>query len=161
MGQNLSGYGSALVSSNIYIPFEGDQARVYLTETLRAHANAINKREIAIYDQRVSPTGQSWPPIDAQNTQVRQPVFRKLIDVTIDHASSPQSFAHGLDLQTTVFTHIYGVAQGSNESIPLPQSGVNAVALTVNSSSVVIETLTSAYNGFTGYVVLEYIERTI
>jgi hypothetical protein len=159
---NQYGYGSFLVGSNIYVPFEPDQQRIRLTEILREHADAINKREISTYDQRISPTAQSWPPTDPNNTQVRQFTLRKIIPITLGNTTSAQTFPHGIDTNGIIPTNLSCViGNGSNAFIPLPYPGTDQVLLSADDTNIIITTSTLAWSGFFGNVIFEWLPNTM
>lgn len=158
MSNSVNAYGSFQVSTNVYLPFEQDQFRVHLTEVLRNHAQAINKREVGNYDTQVSPTGEQWPPESGNNSLRRRTTFRKLVQISINNASSPQSFAHGIS-DIEMVTHISAVVGNGSSWIPLPFPGADEVLVEVTSTNVVITSASSTWNNYTGFVVIEYIAK--
>lgn len=158
----MTNINSSYLPTSIYLPESDDQKRVKLIELLSQQAKSINRREIGTYDPIEGLTGQSWPPAPGDSPTRRQDVFRKIVEVEIDSAGAPNSnnFPHGLTPTGYLFTRISGaIGNGTNSWIPLPFPGTDETLVSVNATDVVIENTTSAFDGYTGYVVLEYIKR--
>lgn len=156
----MSNLNSPYIPTSIYITNDGQDQKVQLTETLSLQAKAINRREIGFYDSSEYLTGQSWPPTSGSASTKRNDTFRKIVEVTIDSAAAPNtnSFAHGISSQSLRFTRISGAIGNGSNFIPLPYPGTDQTLLSVTSTDVVIANSTSAFNGYTGYVVLEYMK---
>ena len=148
---------SSFVKTNITLPDE-DSQRLYLESILNNHADAINQRDIAIYDTSENPTGALWPnPLinpSAQNTS-----YRVIVPITIDFANNPNTFAHGLEIlgyYPTLITAAIG--NGVDDMIGLNWPGTDQVTVRVNATDVIIDCSTSAFDGYKGFVTLEYLK---
>ena len=138
-----------------------NEMQLMLSQLLSLQAKAINRREIGNYDTSESITGQSWPPSNSDNPNQRRSPFRQIVEVTIDSAAAPNtnSFPHGLNPEGYIFTRISGaIGNGSNAWLPIPCPGTNQTLVNVDATNVVISNATNAFDGYRGYIVLEYLK---
>lgn len=158
---NQTGINTAFVVSPIYLPEDDDWRIIRTTEILNDHANAINLRDISIYDFTPLPTGQSWNNAVYLNNKSNSSVvpFRRIYQVTIA-GTATASVAHGI-VGLINCTRIYGTAAKSDLSlfIPLPQAAPDDVAITVDQTNINVIAATGTYNGFLATIILEFLEN--
>lgn len=155
---------------NIILNDDWSEAKLTLTDYLIRAAEAINTREIAVY-QDVSldsginisdtPNAQQWfTPGDANKFRYGS---RTVVDFGVLPNTTTKTVAHGIVTSTnTIFTYIGGCASIPGSSwIPIPFSDTGAganIELQIDGTNVKIITAAN-YSSYTQcYVVLEWIE---
>lgn len=130
-----------------------------MTQVYIDQANAINIRQIGIFEQNQSVTGQQF--FNVTNQQQPRLSFRKVFPIGAIAAGATSTTAHGLT-GVTSYTHIYGTAiTGVPDNRPLPYSSAtlvtDQVSLTVTATNIVIVNGATAPNITSAIVVLEYL----
>jgi len=111
---------------------------------------AINNREIALYNNNSVQTGQKWN--DNQGNSYNG--FRIVLYFS-SILNGTTTIAHGISYKK--ITALWGTADNGTTTIPLEHStSTEAVSLTVNSTNVVITTTTANWTAYSGRIVLEY-----
>jgi len=126
-----------------------------ITDVYSRLAQRINKKDIAIYDLFENPNGQQFFGTDPQT---KRDGFRLVLQ-TGSLSTGANNVAHGLSFpspNTYHFTRIYGVIEDTTvpEWVPIPNAGVTVL---VGGTNVTIN-IPSAYNGYSGIVILEYVK---
>jgi hypothetical protein len=160
-----SGFNN-FVPNDLIIPSNAEEMNLVLTDYFRYLINALNTREVAIFDEQEILTGQVW--FNSSDRQKPRYGFRKVIDVgglNDFTTTSPQNTAHGISINANfVLTNIYGTATDPNTNfIPLPyvdMSGAGAnIQLSMDSTNVILDS-NADYSAYTtAYVVLEYLKN--
>lgn len=133
-----------------------------LAENLNSIMLSINSKDIGIYDDNETITGQSYFNDDSNEPR---PGYRKRVVIgALGAIAGTTSVAHDLDSTWSYeFTRIYGVATDpiGKKSLPIPYASATAadiIELSVDSTNVNI-TVGKDRSAFTiTYVVLEYLE---
>jgi hypothetical protein len=149
-----------LNTSEVY-PLDPSQLLIKLTGLHTDISNAVNVREISIYqDGQEVLTGQQFSTVG--NTQKKRYAFRKVFYFGVIAPGATLNIAHGLT-NITSFVHIYGtilVAPGGDWR-PIPYVSVAAVgdqvALRVDTVNVIIANGATGPNITSGIVVIEYL----
>lgn len=134
---------------------------VSLVENVNSILLAVNAKDVGIYNNEETITGQNYFN-DDKNEQ--RPVYRKVIDFGALPNTAIKTVAHGLDAAWEYkFTRIYGVASDSTNKIyiPIPYSSSTAadiIELYVDSTNINITTGKDRTSFDTTYVVVEYLE---
>ena len=153
---------------NIILNDDWAEAKLTLTDYLIRAAEAINTREIAVYqDANVSggsnisetPNAQQWYT-DGDANKFRYG-SRTVVKMGALLNTAAKSVAHGIAVTSnTVFTHIWGVANDPGTlSYPLPNSGAAAVSVAVDGTNVIVTTTTDLTAFTDCFVVLEWVEN--
>lgn len=120
-------------------------------------AKSVNLREIGVYSQSLTATGQVFEVLPGTQSQEAQ---RQIYIIGAIAPGATSSTDHNL-INFTMFTHIYGVAQTStNIWEPLPYASVTAnanVELSVTQTQIVIKNGAAAPAITSVIVVLEFI----
>lgn len=120
-------------------------------------AKSVNIREIGVYSESLTATGQTFEFLDTSRSQEAQ---RQVYNIGAINAGATLNTDHGLS-GFTLFTRIYGVAQTTtNVWEPLPYASVTAnanVELSVTMTQIVIKNGAAAPNISQVIVVLEFI----
>lgn len=164
---NISGFNN-FVPNDLIIPDDPVTQELVLTDYFRYIVNALNSKEIAIYDEQEIATGGVW--FNSTNREVPRYAFRTVIDFGTLPNAGTTSVAHNITTtQNTVFTRIYAVstdpaASTTNRAVPIPYVNMAAPAdgieIDVDATNVNITTTTANWINFTNtYVVLEYLQN--
>lgn len=125
-----------------------------LNSTYSSIALRLNNREISLYDQQETLTGQKWT--NPLNLQVPNQTFRKVFPFT-----AAGSTAHNISSLTQVLgwggftdgTNFYGAIHGSNVAI------AGQVSFYVTPTNIVILSGAGAPSITSGIIVLEYLKN--
>ncbi len=151
---------SSFVKSNITLPEQDDQ-RIYLQSILNNHADAINQRDIAIYDTDENPTGALWPN-PAANPFAQNTSYRIAIPISVNFTLNPSgvnSFPHGLDIKGFYPTMVIGtLGNGVDTMIGLNWPGADQVTIEVNATDVIVTCSTNTFDGYKGFATIEYLK---
>lgn len=131
-----------------------------LVEKLTALGNAINYREISIYDIEENANGEVW--FNEGDINNPRDGFRKVLLFSSLTAAGTTSVAHGLgNISNFTFTKIYGTAKNAAGTVhvALPQGGPDSVMITIDANNVNIICATATYNNFSAQVILEYLKN--
>ena len=157
---------SSYLPQGFYVPTDADELRRFLTDYLLRTSQAVNNRDISIYDVVSRVNGQRYfTPGDANS-------FRSVRRLVIDFGALPnattKSVAHGITWTLAIpviFTRIYATATNTTTpgpAIPIPYidttTPTSSVQLDVTTTDVVITTGADYTSYDTCYVVLEYIQ---
>ena len=144
-------------------PEDDEQLRIKLTDVYSATANAVNVRDVSIYDLQELQNGQQFfDPADNQGTRA---VFRKVFELGAKAAGGTYTIATGITRLST-FTRIYGTCiTAIVDHRPLPYvdttNATNQVSITIvpagASSNLIVQVGATSPNITSGIVVLEYI----
>jgi hypothetical protein len=155
---------SPFVSPSIYLPDDDDQRIIRVTDLLSQLANAVNLRDISIYEPFENSTGQSWFSDNLTTTSTEKEIpFRQVFVFPNIAAPGTTSVAHNIT-NLAFCTKIYGTACNvpvapalyPTTFIPLPQPTPDDVAITVDATNINVICATGTYNAFQGLVILEY-----
>ncbi len=147
-----------LPTSQVY-PEDLSQLLITMTQVYIDQANAINIRQIGIFDQTQSVTGQQF--FNTSNVQQPRLSFRKVFSIGAIAAGATSTTAHGLT-GVTSYTHIYATAVTvipDNRPIPYNSATLvtDQVSLTVTATNIVIVNGATAPNITSAIVVLEFL----
>ena len=142
-------------------PAEWNEFLGKFLDTYRDIANAVNLRDIALYDTQEIIIGRKFFPSTTSTNVSRlyRETFRKVIDMgTV--VTGLNTVAHNIDVNTPsdfTFTNIYGVVQDKAASLFVTAPNDN-IHLEVDSTNVRL-TIPALYNNFTAIVILEYLKN--
>lgn len=154
---------SSLTNQQPFLPinqtFSEDpkQLLIQMTNRDRDISRYVNVREIALFNQVETPTGQQWP--NPNNLQVTRNGFRKMFffsDATL-------TFAHNIS-GIVLCTHIWGTGTDGTNFFPIPYvsatSVTNQIQIDVTPTQVIITKGAGAPPTISnGVVVLEYLRN--
>lgn len=148
-----------LITSRNYEIQNPEKLQSTLTKSYEDIAAAVNLRQIGVYDESQTNTGQRW--FENSNLNGRLQAFRKIFRLS-SVVSGDNRIPHGLQVNSrTIFTHIYGVLnQNGTDAYPIPYldvPGGDNVGLWVDATDIHIVTTTANWTAFNALVVLEYI----
>lgn len=139
------------------IPDDWDEAKPFLVEQLKEHANAINIREIGWFLDEELLSGKQFIPsanVSGNSDQYRT-IFRKVIDCS-PLAPGVNNFAHGITVDAN-FTLMQLYAAATNDIAligqPIP-NGPDTISYDVNN---IIITVAAAWPRC--FAVIEYIQE--
>jgi hypothetical protein len=141
-----------------------EQLRITLRQFLNVMASAINLKDTGLYLDETGLAGQYYyqttAPSSTTSTEgyVLRDVLRLVVPIPA-LSSGANAIAHGLTPTTSWdFTRIYGVIKGTAPLtyVPVPNS---TILVTVDATNVNIN-IPAAYAGYTGNVVLEWVETS-
>lgn len=149
------------LQTSIYFPEEFSEFRVVLLGIYRNIANAVNAREISVFDLTEFLTGEQWFTVG--NPQVKRQTYRKAFSIGAVSAGATVTTAHGLT-GITSFTKIMGTAVTDVVDYrPMPFASATAVnqqiELRVDATNITIVNGASAPNITNAIVVLEYLKN--
>jgi len=154
----------AFLVTTRHFPLDPLQLQFVLTKMYFDIAQATNFREIGLYENVPTNTGQNWLNNGLQTN--RQIALRQVYTIAALPSSGTATIPTGIDFinsPNTQFVNIKGVAQSSGIAVaftPWDQSTANdAPYLRVNISTGNIEIITTSANwtSYSGIIVLEYI----
>jgi len=134
---------------------------VLLAENVNSILLAVNSKDVGIYNNEETLTGQNYFDNDRNE---KRPVYRKVIDFGALPSTANKQVAHGLDKTWEYkFTRIYGVSSDSANKtyLPIPYAtatAIDVIELYVDDTYVNITTGKNRASFDTTYVVLEYSE---
>ena len=157
---------SGFLPQGFYLPDDPETLRRFLSDYLLRAAQAVNNRDISVYDIVARINGQQYfTPGDAT---IFRSVYRLVVNFGALPNSTSKSVAHGITWTSavpTIFTRIYATATNTGTpgpAIPIPYinttTPANSVQLDVTTTNVVITTGADYTAYDTCYVVLEYIQ---
>ena len=141
---------------------EDDSQRLYqLNKNYTDTANAVNVREIALYDTVELLDGQQF--FTTGNAQKKRYGYRKVFSIGTVNAGATLTTAHGLT-GVTLFTRIYGtVITATPDYRPIPYTSATAVnqqiEIRVDATNFYIVNGAAAPQISSGIVVLEYLKN--
>lgn len=149
------------LQTSTYFPEEFKEFRIKFLENYRDIANAVNIREISIFDLTESVSGEQW--FTSGNPQVKRQTFRKVYSIGAVATGATVNTAHGLT-GVTAYTKIIGtVITDVVDYRPMPYASATAVnqqiELKVTATNVVIINGAAAPNITSAIVVLEYLKN--
>lgn len=163
MSSNVPNIAPFLTTSRQFNP---ESPGVFVRELTKAYldtAIAVNLREIALYDTVPIITGQQWT---SSNPQQKNIAFRQVFTAP-SILNGTTSITHNIPVTaTTLFTHIYGVANNAPSSfLPLPfvdnTSIANCIRLEITATQILITTSVPTYTAYSATIILEYILNVI
>lgn len=134
---------------------------VSLAENVNSLLLAVNSKDVGIYNNEETLTGQNYFDDDRNENR---PIYRKVIDFGALPDTANKQVKHGLDTTWEYkFTRIYGVSSDSANKIYLPipyatATAIDIIELYVDNTYVNITTGKNRASFDTTYVVLEYSE---
>lgn len=151
---------SPFVSSSEYFSPDNSQLLIQLSSNHTNIANAINDREIALYqDQQQTVTGQQFS--SPGTNQAKKYTFRKVFYFGAIAPGATLSFAHGIT-NLVQFTRLYGTCVTNvvdYRPIPFIDSpiGGGEISLLSTPTNIVITLGAAAPNITSGIIVSEYL----
>ncbi len=147
-----------LNTTEIY-PEDHSQRLMKQTNIYSNIANAVNVREIAIYDLQQLLTGQRF--FDPLNVQNKRSTYRKVFQIGPIASGAVQTIAHGI-AGVVSFTRMYGTCITDVVDFrPIPYVDVaavtNQISLTCTATNLVIANGATSPNITSGIIVLEYL----
>ena len=141
--------------------FPEDQSQLLIkhTNVYSNVANAVNVREIGIYDLQELLSGKKW--FNTTNLQNMRSVYRKVFQIGPINAGAIQTIAHGIS-GIVAFTHMYGTCITSvvdYRPIPYVDETVvtNQIRLNCSGTNLIIANGATAPGITSGSIVLEYL----
>lgn len=149
------------LKTSTYFPNDFNEFRVTFLESYREIANAVNARDVGIFDTVEFLTGQQW--FNASNAQQKRSTFRKVFSIGAIATGATSTTAHGIT-GFTAFTHIYGTCiTDVVDYRPIPYASTVAVnqqiSLTVTATNIVIVNGAASPNITSAIVVLEFLKN--
>lgn len=149
------------IPTSTYFPEKFDEFRAIFLQTYREIANAVNAREIAIFDLTEYLTGEQW--FTAGNPQQKRQTFRRIYSIGAVAAGATLNTAHGLS-GVTAYTKILGTAvTASPDFRPIPYASATAVnaqiEIRVDGTNIIIVNGAGAPNITSALVILEYLKN--
>lgn len=152
------------IATSTFFPEEFDEFRVKFLELYQNLANAVNTRDVAIYDLQEFLTGENW--FTPGNPQIKRKTYRKVFILSAMGAGVTTTIAHGITgvNTATTFTHIYGACLTAvPDNRPIPYASVTAVnqqiELNVGAVNINVINGAAAPNITSGYIILEYLRN--
>ena len=144
--------------SEVY-PEDESQLRIKQTTVYSNIANAVNIREIAVYDLQQLLTGQHW--FDPLTVQKKRFTYRQVYQIGAIAAGATLNVLHRI-VGVVAFTRMYGTCITDvvdYRPIPYADAAVvtNQISLTVAGVNLVIVNGATAPNITSGIIVLEYL----
>lgn len=150
---------TAFLPQSEVFPEDQSQNLIKMTSVYTRVANAVNIREIGVYDTDQVVDGQLFfDPNDAQKKRVG---FRTVYPIGAIASGSTLTFAHELE-NVTLFTRVYGTCiTNVVDNRPIPYVDVtnvtNQVGIRVTSTNVIVSNGATAPAITSGIVILEYL----
>lgn len=136
------------------------EMRNTLTDVYTEIANAVNIRDIALYDQSEIINGQQY--FFPNNPQRKRTAYRKVFSIGAIAAGATLNTAHGLT-NVSIYTRIYGTcitATPDYRPIPYVSTTLNQqISIRVTATNIVIVNGAGAPAITSGIVVLEYLKN--
>lgn len=152
------------ISTSTFFPDEFDEFRIKFLELYRDLSNAVNTREVGIFDLVEFLTGENW--FTSGNPQIKRKTYRKVFELSATAAGATNTFAHGITGvgTTTTFTHIYGAAVTSapdNRPIPFASATVvtDQIQVLVTGANIVVTNGATAPNIVSGFIITEFLKN--
>ena len=156
---------TSYLPTDIIVPSDANEQRIFLEDFLRKMVDAVNDKEIAHYNTVEGVTGQKW--FNTTDPQKLKNTYRKVVNFGALPNTVAKSVAHGITTNAnTRFTQIYGCATDpaaatTNRAIPIPYIDpaalINGVQIYVDATNVVITTAAN-YAAYSAFVILEYLQ---
>lgn len=148
-----------LPTSQVF-PEDTGQRIIVLTDNYTSVAQAINQREIGVFETVEQLNGQQF--FNTTNPEKKRFAYRKVFSIGAIAAGATSNTAHSLT-GVTAYTHIYGVAVTASDSRPIPyasSTAVNAqIEINVTGTNIVIVNGAAAPAITSAIVVLEYLKN--
>jgi hypothetical protein len=152
------------ISTSTFFPDDFDEFRVKFLELYRDLSNAVNTREVGVFDLVEFLTGENW--FTSGNPQVKRKTYRKVFELPATAAGATTNIAHGITgvNTTTTFTQIYGTAITAvpdNRPIPFASATLvtDQIQILVNATNIVVTNGATAPNISSGVIVLTYLKN--
>lgn len=154
-----SNYPVPFLNTTEVFPEDESQLRIKLTDVYSTTANAINVRDVAIYDLLELQTGQQF--FDPEKNQETRPTLRKVFQLGAKAVGGTYTIPHDITRLVT-FTRMYGTCITNPLSyLPIPYADVtnvtNQVSLYADAANLYVVNGATADPIVSGIVVLEYI----
>ncbi len=154
-------------SQNIYLnrtetfPEDDKDFTVKMTRVYSNIANAMNNREIAIYDLYEQLNGQQF--FNSTNVKDLRPCYRTVYAFGAIASGGTLVIPHNVT-NATLFTRIYGTARTNvPDSRPIPYASpvavTNSMSIRVTNTDIVISLGATAPAMTSGFAVLEYLKN--
>lgn len=104
----------SLVPTTFYVPKDWDEFQIKFTEIYQLIANAVNTREISIYNSEETFTGKLF--YTTGNAQVFRPVYRK----SYNFSDASLTFSHGINDLEIVIEWKGGGRDNAGNYFPIP-----------------------------------------
>src|SRR3990167_5428892 len=82
------------IATSTFFPDEFEEFRVKFLELYRDLANAVNTREVGVFDLVEFLTGENW--FTSGNPQVKRKTYRKVFELPATGAGATTNIAHGI-----------------------------------------------------------------
>ena len=152
------------ISTSTFFPDDFDEFRAKFLELYRDLSNAVNTREVGVYDLVEFLTGENW--FTTGNPQVKRKTYRKVFELPATAAGATTLIPHGITgvNTTTTFTHIYGAcvtAAPDNRPIPFASATLvtDQIQVLVTAANVAVTNGATAPNITQGIIVAEYLKN--
>ena len=150
---------TTFLPTTYYFPTNFDEFRVKFLESYLLTSNAVNSRDIAIYDEEESLTGQIWATSDVLT---KGSTFRKIFFFDAIAAGATLNIPHGLGSSISLVTEWKGGIVVSGGFRPLPRVSATAVneqvSVDISGANIVIVNGAAAPAITNGVVVIEFIK---
>lgn len=150
---------NTFLPTTIFFPDNFDEFRVKFIESYILSANAINSRDIGIYDEQEIITGQVWATTDVLT---KGSTFRKIFFFGAIAPGATLNIPHGLGSTISLVTEWKGGVVVAGGFRPLPRVSATAVneqiSVDISGANIVIVNGAGAPAITNGVVVLEYIK---
>lgn len=153
---------NAFLRTTDIFPSDPKELLIHLTHSYTESAQAINVREICLYDDTENLTGQQWFTLDPQ---VKKLTYRKCFAFGVIAPGVTLPIAHNIS-NLVQFTRIYGtcITNGPTTYRPIPYSSVAAANQGIeiyvdNAGNIQIVNGAAAMAITSGLVVLEYLKN--
>src|SRR6185295_5487472 len=152
------------IGTSTFFPDDFPEFRAKFLELYRDLSNAVNTREVGVFDLVEFLTGENW--FTAGNPQIKRKTYRKVFQLSATGAGVTTNIAHGITgvNTTTTFTHIYGACVTNapdNRPIPFASATVvtDQIQVLVNATNIVVTNGATAPSITSGYIILEYLKN--
>lgn len=157
MSASFLGNPSSYLPLEYSLPNDPSEMRCVLRDYLIDISAAVNSRDVGVYVTQETICGQLWLPTQragASTSLTYRQVLRLVVE-TGTLSTGANAVAHGLSVtSSTHFTRVYGIIENPGTLyVPIPN---DTVLVTVDATNINI-TIPSAYNNFSGQVILEYV----
>lgn len=154
----------AFLITTRFFPLEPEQLQFVLTKMYFDISQAVNFREVALYENTVINTGQRWNNTGSPTN--RQTALRQVYNLAALPSSTTATIPTGIDFTDsphTEFVNIKGVIQSSGYAqaiTPYVNSTPNDVPywrVNISTGNIEVTTTTANWTSYSAVIVLEYI----
>lgn len=152
------------ISTSTFFPDDFEEFRAKFLELYRDLSNAVNTREVGVYDLVEFLTGENW--FTSGNPQIKRKTYRKVFELPATAAGATTLIAHGITgvNAATTFTHIYGACvtvAPDNRPIPFASATLvtDQIQVLVTAANIAVTNGATAPNITSGYIILEYLKN--